>query len=137
ATSGAAKQTQQQTFGEHLANKAATSCAKNRPHGEFVVTRHGASEQEVGHIGAANQENSKHRTEQKPGRQPGVLNLTVSEQANGQMNLFAKFGRGAEQSFFEERLKAGNGLGDTDAEFHARECAQNRSWCRAPLLRFI
>ena len=60
----ATDQTEQQAFGQHLAQQSAPSGAERRPNRELALPRGGAGEQQVRDVGAGDQQDEAHRTEQ-------------------------------------------------------------------------
>ena len=61
---GAADQAEQQAFGQHLAQQSTPPGAERRPNRELALPRGGAREQQVRDVGAGDQQDEAHRTEQ-------------------------------------------------------------------------
>ena len=62
--SGAADQAEQQAFGQHLAQQSTPPGAERRSNRQLALPRGGAGEQQVRDVGAGNQQDEAHRTEQ-------------------------------------------------------------------------
>ena len=61
---GAADQAEQQAFGQHLAQQSAPPGAERRPNRQLALPRGRAGEQQVRDVGAGDQQDEAHRTEQ-------------------------------------------------------------------------
>ena len=61
ASGHAAGDSQQQAFGEHLPDQAATAGANGGPHGQFPAPRRRAGQQQIGNVGARQQQEREHR----------------------------------------------------------------------------
>src|SRR5262249_8070683 len=73
-TQGAARHGQQQAFGQKLSDKAQPARAERRPHRDLSAARGRAAQQQVGDVGAGDQQDEANREHQRSQRGPYALN---------------------------------------------------------------
>ena len=91
----AAADRQQQALGEQLADQALAPGAHGGAHGEFLAAREGARQQQVGQVGAADQEHAEGGAEQggeQHARTPGEF---VAQGVDAGAEVFVRLGPGA------------------------------------------
>ncbi len=74
-------------FGEQLAHDARTFRAKRGADGEFALPSGGAHQQQVGDVGAGNQQDESHGAQQNEQRLAGVSDNRVAQRLNSESTL--------------------------------------------------
>ena len=72
---GGRGQREQQAFGQQLADDAAPRRAERQPDADLALPRHAARQQQVGDVGAANQQDQSEREEQRREEREGLQRL--------------------------------------------------------------
>jgi len=117
---GSGKEGEEKALGEHLLEDAGAGGAKSEAHGEFAAAARGAREQEIGDVGAGDEEHEADGADEHEQSGANVASELIAE-SDG---VGADFGVGVRVLLFElfgDDGEIGVGGGEGDAEFEARD----------------
>ena len=112
----AAAQREQQTFSEELANQATPSCAEGNADSEFAGAPGGARKQEIGNVGAGDQQDKSHGTKQNEQHWPHVTEHFFAEVDESGADAFVGRGK-CLREIVGDALHVRGGLIERDAGF--------------------
>ena len=101
----AARRREQQAFGEGETHQPDPRGAQGRAYGDLAIAAHRARQQQVGDVGAGDQQHSEHRAQQRERSGPRVAYLAVAHRTHAQRDLLAKLRRHGFQYAREVRLQ--------------------------------
>ncbi len=104
---------EQDALGQQLTEDASAGGAEGDAQGDLAAPRERAGEQQVGDVGAGDQENERHRSEQGQQRRPGRVRQLPVERQQVHVVPGVGFGKGLLQRRLD-RVEVGGGRGGRD-----------------------
>src|SRR4029078_11736665 len=74
---------QHETFGEHLTDESAATAAKRGSYGELALTRRRTNEQQIGNVGAGDQQDERDGAHERENRRADIAAHVLVTQLRG------------------------------------------------------
>ena len=98
-----AEYTEHGAFRQGVADDVAAAGPQSQPHGHFAMSSHGARQQEIGHVGATDEQEDRSRRHQKEETGRGATERAVAQRVDGQPPPGVAGGPGAFEAVADRR----------------------------------